>query len=280
MAYFQYIPSNTPLKFGNNNDRRPLNLMNGNPLEPTVKNASITMDTIPLSELFTFPQGDVDVIITLDGQKFKGKVYSKLMALASPVWRKFLFPPFPRLPKNENDKNANEENWSNKSTNNNSPSNDDDGQVSCTQRNKDTQDQDIEAHAKSDQATCDCRAPVPDLDFTEDDSDILLLLFQIAHYQFDKVPECSSLDELIGIGMLCDDYDCAKLYAPWAKRWMRDNLPPWRSLHIELVHSLEWHKLEEYEAYIFITWIWKDCGFIKFAEELVCLLRSPETDPF
>ncbi|KAH8802901.1 hypothetical protein F5884DRAFT_489470 [Xylogone sp. PMI_703] len=48
-------------------------------------------------ELFTFESGDVEILATYDNKPVVGKVSSQALALASPVWRKFVFPPWRSL---------------------------------------------------------------------------------------------------------------------------------------------------------------------------------------
>ncbi|KAH7411479.1 hypothetical protein BKA64DRAFT_639116 [Cadophora sp. MPI-SDFR-AT-0126] len=45
-------------------------------------------------QFFTFDGGDVEITVTIQGEQIKGKVASQVMALASPVWKKFIFPPW------------------------------------------------------------------------------------------------------------------------------------------------------------------------------------------
>jgi hypothetical protein len=65
---------------------------------------------------FDLESGDVLAFATYQGQRVSFKVDCGAMSLASPVWKKFLFPPFPTLPgavlsqgcdSTENSENAN-----------------------------------------------------------------------------------------------------------------------------------------------------------------------------
>lgn len=47
---------------------------------------------------FDLESGDVLAFATYQGQRVSFKVDCGAMSLASPVWKKFLFPPFPTLP--------------------------------------------------------------------------------------------------------------------------------------------------------------------------------------
>jgi hypothetical protein len=43
---------------------------------------------------FNFPDGDIDIEIRGGKNTITGRVSSAAMALASPVWKKFVFPPW------------------------------------------------------------------------------------------------------------------------------------------------------------------------------------------
>ncbi|KAL2070200.1 hypothetical protein VTL71DRAFT_13226 [Oculimacula yallundae] len=44
--------------------------------------------------LFTFPRGDVDIKVTYKDREIKGKVNGQALIMASPVWQKFVSPPW------------------------------------------------------------------------------------------------------------------------------------------------------------------------------------------
>jgi len=46
---------------------------------------------------FIFEYGDLDIKLTLDGNEMMGKVSARALAMASPVWKKFIYPPFPQV---------------------------------------------------------------------------------------------------------------------------------------------------------------------------------------
>ncbi|RFU27172.1 hypothetical protein B7463_g9163, partial [Scytalidium lignicola] len=50
------------------------------------------------ARLFTFETGDVEILVTYENTPVVGKVASQAMALGSPVWKKFMFPPWRSLP--------------------------------------------------------------------------------------------------------------------------------------------------------------------------------------
>lgn len=51
----------------------------------------------PSKEDFIFDLGDVSIKIKLNDEIIIGKVSAYALAIASPVWKKFIFPPFPLL---------------------------------------------------------------------------------------------------------------------------------------------------------------------------------------
>lgn len=122
---------------------------------------------------FTFDIGDVEISVSVRDEEITGKVCADAMALASPVWKKFMYPP-----------------WN--------PSGD-----TTTSR------------------TVGKVAPVSRVDFSTDNRHALLLLLQIVHYQFDKIPAELWQDDFFNIVVLADQYDCHKLLRPWLGNWMK-----------------------------------------------------------
>ncbi|KAF2663777.1 hypothetical protein BT63DRAFT_111953 [Microthyrium microscopicum] len=64
--------------------------------------------------------------------------------------------------------------------------------------------------------------------FVEDDPDSMLLLFSIAHMEFNRVPKVLEIDQLHALAVTCNKYDCANRVTPWARSWMgptRKSLP-------------------------------------------------------
>jgi len=59
--------------------------------------------TAPVSNTFTFPTGDVGLLATHNGVRITGLVSSSALVLASPVWKKFLFPPWSNDDKTESE---------------------------------------------------------------------------------------------------------------------------------------------------------------------------------
>ncbi|QSZ32092.1 hypothetical protein DSL72_001661 [Monilinia vaccinii-corymbosi] len=104
---------------------------------------------------FVLENGDVRAKATYDGRTINFKLSSHALCFASPVWKKFAFPPFPRL----------------RSRSPRSP-------------------RSPQLDPQSKKSRPDSADPFPDieLDFTEDDPQALLILLRIAHLQFATIP--------------------------------------------------------------------------------------------
>lgn len=83
--------------------------------------------------------------------------------------------------------------------------------------------------------------PVEELDFTEDDSDALLILLRIAHSDFANVPTTVSYTELLNLAVLCDQYDCIEMTKNWIEGWLEG----------ETILSIK----PGYENWLFIAWV-------------------------
>ena len=57
------------------------------------------------------------------------------------------------------------------------------------------------------------------LQIFDDDPEALLILLNIAHLQFLRVPTSLSFDQLFHVAVICDKYDIAELVLPWLKIW-------------------------------------------------------------
>lgn len=88
---------------------------------------------------------------------------------------------------------------------------------------------------------------VNELDFSDDNGRALLLLLQIAHLQFRRVPADIDFQLLHQVAVLCDLYDCVGLVQPWVEGWiMKDGdllVSPWSGMH------------EPHDQWIFIAWV-------------------------
>jgi len=121
--------------------------------------------------LFDFGEGDIDVALNYECELVKFRASSHALCFASPVWKKFIYPPFPKITDEGN------------------------GNSSNTQ-----------------------------IDFTEDNGKALLILLNIAHLQFNKVPSELPFETLLQVAVLCDQYDCVSLVGPWLKQCIIDEL--------------------------------------------------------
>lgn len=82
--------------------------------------------------------------------------------------------------------------------------------------------------------------PDIELDFTEDNTDALLILLQIAHLQFSNIPKTLPYETLLGVAILCDQYDCRRLVKPWVKDWTSEG---WKE-----------SQLPDHGGWLFIAW--------------------------
>lgn len=103
------------------------------------------------------------------------------MSLASPVWQKFIFPPFgPTVQPVEGVSQ---------------------GGTAGETRNLRQQ-------------------PVEQIDFREDDPEALRILLRIAHLKFRDIPSQLSYKTLLNIAILCDQYDCVDLVVSFLPQWL------------------------------------------------------------
>ena len=56
----------------------------------------------------------------------------------------------------------------------------------------------------------------------DDDPKALLILLDIAHLNFNRIPRTLTLEQLFQIAILCDKYDTVKLIQPWIKNWSHE----------------------------------------------------------
>ena len=81
--------------------------------------------------------------------------------------------------------------------------------------------------------------------FPEDDSESLLLILRIVHFQFQRIPNSLTWNQLLGITELCDKYDIVTLVRPWLPNW----LEKWRHLADTAGYEANW---------VFIAWVYGD----------------------
>ena len=165
----------------------------------------------PEKSPFQFDGGDVRAKATFNDETVTFKVSSHALSFASPVWKKFIFPPFPQITESSSHESK---------------------------------------KSKAVEAFSDI-----ELNFTEDNTDALLILLQIAHLQFSDIPKTLPYETHLGVAILCDQYDCRRLVKPWVQGWMRKG---WNELWNEL-------QLPCLEGWLFIAWYF---GRQKLFEEL------------
>ncbi|TGO70496.1 hypothetical protein BELL_0716g00010 [Botrytis elliptica] len=132
---------------------------------------------------FVFDNGDVRAKAKHGGRIITFKLSSHALCFASPVWKKFVFPPFPLLSSLGNEE---------------------------------------EPNLKKACAVPEEQFPDIELDFTEDNPEALLILLQIAHLKFSKIPSQLPYEVLYNVAVICDLYDCRSLVKPWIQGWLKD----------------------------------------------------------
>jgi hypothetical protein len=133
---------------------------------------------------FSFGSGDTRLLVSSPEGDITASVSSHAMSLASPVWKKFISPP-----------------WR--------PS-------QAVKTAKST------ISAEKGAGIGSGLEPDEPLDFREDDADALLVLLRIAHLDFVSVKKKMTISELYNVAILCDKYDCVHLIKPWVDEWVRD----------------------------------------------------------
>ncbi|PVH73885.1 hypothetical protein DL98DRAFT_519605 [Cadophora sp. DSE1049] len=68
------------------------------------------------------------------------------------------------------------------------------------------------------------------IDCSEDDGEALLVLMNIVHLKFVSVPKKPTLDALVQVAQLCEQYQCVSIVAPWVNLW-KTNCPLTRGPH-------------------------------------------------
>lgn len=137
------------------------------------------MASSELKSSFTFNSGDTRLIISSPDGDIIAQVSSHAMSLASPIWKKFISPP-----------------WRPSQT----------GKAMVTSS---SEFEGVESGS----------VPIEPLDFREDDTDALLILLRIAHLDFVSVKKKLGIGELYNVAILCDKYDCIHLIKPWVEEW-------------------------------------------------------------
>jgi hypothetical protein len=155
---------------------------------------------------FIFEGGDVAYKVILDGTVVCGNACSQVLCLASDVWKKFIYPPFPLLTSDD-----------------------------FQECNK--MPASLSAEGAEDPPVNDSKVlkpPIATLDFTEDDPAALLIIFDIAHLRYANVPSSIDARMLFQIAIICNKYDCLKLATHYILKWLDKCEPQGRTFGIWL----------------------------------------------
>ena len=167
------------------------------------------------SSLFTFEPSDVRLKVTYKGEAIIAHVSSSAMSFASPVWQKFIFPPWKPVTAQ------------NLATDENTGSAPNAKKIGIA-----------EASPKDNEKGA---LPVEEIDFADDNGEALLILLRIAHLRFQDNPATLPYQTLLQVAVLCDQYQCVNLVRPWLPQWLAD----------EETSSLQLGN----ESWLFIAWV-------------------------
>lgn len=215
----------------------------------------MTISAPDLASFFTFPDGDLDIIVEHEGVRAIGKVNSAAMCLSSPVWRKFIHPPFGRLGSATSEPSEAD----NRGSTNDTAKNDVFRELETDEKVGSGESIMVAASGDDEKALMSGKAQhsdVSQLDFHDDDSIALLYLLRIAHVQFVNIPSTLTYHTLLSVAILVDQYDCVELIQPWVKSWLAN----------EETECLK----KGQEHWLFIAWtLGREKVFQNLAEKLV-----------
>lgn len=187
----------------------------------------------------SFEGADVTITYKLSNTTLTGKVCSQAMVIASPVWKRFIFPP-----------------WQQTS-------------VSLSLTSPQVEDLSAATTNLYGPKTAEFLAPTSDtpgrhIDFTDDDGEALLIILNILHLKFKLVPLTVSSFCLLQLAKLCDQYQCTDILHPWLQPWIRNS----EEQGLETLAKEHW---------LFIYWAFgKEEEFVKVAKELVTEAKTNE----
>jgi hypothetical protein len=168
-------------------------------------------------------EGGTRIIVTYKKNRVVGIVSPGAMALASPVWKKFMFPPFRRIPTNSNTGVVLERAGTIKDIDNTvilEP-------AGTTMKSGELAVTEQIANMKL-KASNPSVEPMEEVNFAEDPAEALLILLNITHLRFTTVPLTLPLHTLSEIAILCDQYACVHLVKPWLPQWLADESTGWK----------------------------------------------------
>jgi hypothetical protein len=133
---------------------------------------------------FTFQPSDIRLKVNYKGEPVTAHVSSSAMSFASPIWKKFIFPPWKPMA-------AEKPTTTYEST-------------PAAKKSKVT---DKKGKDKS-------VLPVEEVDFSDDNGEALLVLLRISHLRFHDNPRTLPYQTLLQVAVLCDQYQCINLVRP------------------------------------------------------------------
>ena len=142
---------------------------------------------------FTVEPSDIRLKVSYKGEPVTAHVSSSAMSFASPVWNKFIFPPWKPMAVQDP-----------------------------------TTTYDSTPAAKKSKVTFKVKIkdrgvlPVEEVDFSDDNGEALLILLRIAHLRFHDTPTTLPYETLLQVAKLCDQYQCIDLVRPWLSQWLAD----------------------------------------------------------
>jgi hypothetical protein len=203
---------------------------------------------------FTFvEESGTGISVTYKKNRVVGMVSPYAMALASPVWKKFIFPLFRQMPPNSDTAVVLERAGTTKNI--------DDIAVLETAGTTESSEPVVTEKIATLKlgASNPSVEPTEKIDFAEDPAEALLILLDITHFRFTKVPLTIPLQILSDIANLCDQYDCVHLVKPWLSQWLVDETTGWKSTLRGFGGSIR-------EKWLYIAWVFgreqvlKDCS--------------------
>ncbi|KAE9371890.1 hypothetical protein N431DRAFT_341880 [Stipitochalara longipes BDJ] len=137
------------------------------------------------------------------------------MSFASPVWKKFIFPPWKTVA----------------------------AKILAIDPNSDLAPdaKKIKMPGSDKKGREKGAVPAEEVDFTDDNGEALLILLRIAHLRFQDNPTTLPYQTLLQVAVLCDQYQCINLVRPWLHQWLAD----------EELLSLQ----PRNENWLFIAWV-------------------------
>lgn len=216
----------------------------------TGESLSSTMKPKDLILVFTFPDADLSIVVTSKGERIVGRVSSRALCSASCIFGKFIHPPFGRLqparkdisleyPRAEITQGVGSnysmgfEEWNLETETSDIATNFSGYEI--------IEDEVMETHSSKPNEKSESELESDgELDFQDDNAESILVLLQIVHLQFNKIPTKLPFQTLLGLTHICEQYQCVQLVLPWLDSWLADGLQECREAGKE--------------EYVFIAW--------------------------